>query len=145
RQTMTLFMGNSGSGKSVILLNVARNLAKQGLNVIFFTLELSKKMTEERLDMMITRQSKTSIYENAEEWAPVIEREGLSLSGGTLIIEKFPMSGTTSNHLKKYINEYVTVNGYPPDVIAIDYLDVMSPNQGDTSDTFKDDKRIAEQ
>lgn len=145
RQTVTLFMGNSGSGKSVILLNVARNLAQQQLDVLFITLELSKKMTEERLDMIITKKKKMEIYDSPEEYAPIIEREGKRDGFGTLIIEKFPMSGTTVNHIKKYIMEYHTVYGKYPDVIAIDYLDVMTPNQGDTSDVFKDDKRISEQ
>lgn len=145
RQTLTLFTANSGNGKSVMLANISRNLALQGLDILFVTLELSQRMTEDRFDMIVTDDNLVVIKRDKQKAAEKIVQEGKR--SGSLHIKKFPMSGTTAADIKRYIKEYVTAYGKPPDAVAIDYLDVMSPNSGKNSkgDVFNDDKQISEE
>ena len=53
RQELLLFGANSGVGKSIFMLNLAANLLSQGLNGIYFTLELSEEVVAQSLDSML--------------------------------------------------------------------------------------------
>lgn len=143
RTTATLFMGNSGTGKSIHLANAARYLALQKLNVVFITLELSKKMTEDRFNQIITNKDIVQLKRDLAHSAAVIEVEGQK--SGMIHIQKMSMSGTTPNDIKQYIKEYHTIYGAYPDALVLDYIDLLSPNGGDTQSVFNDDKRKSEQ
>ena len=44
RGELNIFAGGSGSGKSLVMLNIALNWLQQGLNGVYITLELSEEL-----------------------------------------------------------------------------------------------------
>jgi hypothetical protein len=56
-------------------------------------------------------------------------------------------SGKTCNDLKAYIKEYQIKKGQKPDIICVDYLDLMMPASAkvDLSDVFTKDKLVSEE
>lgn len=142
---LNIFCGCSGSGKSVVLQNLANNWAKAGLNTIYFTLELSEDLTSVRIDSMNTGLPTKGITSHALEVETALKR--IRPTAGDLIIKKLPESGTTTNHLRAFIKEYTIKTGKKVHAIVVDYLDLMYPNNSkiDLSSLFTKDKYVAEE
>jgi hypothetical protein len=143
RTEMILVSANSGGGKSVTLANLAINFLEQKLNVLYLSLELSEKMVSQRFDSMFTgisarnwRENLGAISSNLEQMAP---------NSGQLTIKRMA-SGTNANAIRSYIKEFELLYNYVPDLLIVDYLDVMSPNEHVSADNISEkDKRSAEQ
>ena len=50
RQELLLFAANSGGGKSMTMLNIAKNFLAQGLNGVYISLEMAEGNVSKRLD-----------------------------------------------------------------------------------------------
>jgi replicative DNA helicase len=61
--------------------------------------------------------------ENKEQVLSVV-REKTQNKTNDLIIRKFPSEGTTINHIKTYVRHLIST-GFKPDVIILDYIDVL--------------------
>lgn len=126
RQELLLFAANSGVGKSITMLNLSVNLLMQGLNGIYFTLELSEEVVAKRMDSMITGIGQQDIFKNINKISHDLEQ--IKDQMGKFYVKRFPESSTNANHLRAYIKEFEAVNGFLPDFIVIDYLDLMTTN-----------------
>lgn len=143
RGEMLMFSANSGGGKSIAMANVGINMLAQGLNVLYISLELSEVLIAQRYDMMFTGVPSVVWKENMREIAYTID--ALSGKMGKLTIKRMPV-GTNSNQIRAYLKEYELKNGFVPDVLIVDYLDIMGPNEKVAAENvFEKDKRSAEQ
>lgn len=145
RGALNVFAGGSGSGKSLFLQNLALNWVEMGLNVIYFTLELSEELVSLRLDAMVTGLGTKSIFKNLDEVAMKVRFAGQKW--GSLIVKKMPEAGTNANDLRAFLKEYEIKTGRKPDAVIVDYLDLMYPNNEriDPSNLFSKDKATSEE
>jgi len=143
RKEMILFAGNSGAGKSVTLANLGFNFIQQYLIVLVVSLELSEDVIAQRYDTMYTGISRKDWKSHVSEIATRIESE--SETNGTLDIVRME-SGTTANNILAYLKEYYLHYDMMPDLLVVDYLDKMNPNEKmDMSDVWTKDKMCSEQ
>jgi len=143
RGQLIVFSANSGGGKSVALSNLGLNFLEQGLNVVYFSFELSEDLIAQRYDTMISGIA-TAVWEYHKD---VITQAVLKYgdNSGHFIVRKMN-SGTTPNELRAYLKEYELLYDRTPDLIIADYLDIMDPNQRVSADNvFEKDKRVSEQ
>lgn len=143
RKELLLVSANSGGGKSITLSNLAFNFAHQGLNVLYLSLELSEEVIAQRFDTMFTgisrRDWKSHISEITVRLAAAKESTGI-------IDIKQMSSGTTANQLRAYLKEYYLHYHLMPDLLILDYVDKMHPNEKiDMSDVWTKDKLVSEQ
>jgi predicted ATP-dependent serine protease len=61
RGELNIFAGGSGSGKSLVMMNIALNWLQQGLSGVYITLELSEELCSLRTDAMLTNMSTKEI------------------------------------------------------------------------------------
>ena len=54
RGELNIFAGGSGSGKSLVMMNIALNWLQAGMSGVYITLELSEELTSLRTDAMLT-------------------------------------------------------------------------------------------
>ncbi len=143
--SLNIFAGQSGTGKSLFLQNIALNWALEGKNVIYITLELSEELSSQRIYAMATGLSTWELLRNVTESAIRIKQ--LKPKMGDLRIKKLSESGTTSNDIRAYLNEYMIKTGKKPDALVVDYLDLMHPNNAriDVSNLFTKDKYVSEE
>lgn len=151
RREIILFSANSGGGKSITLANLALNFlaqdkypgSKQKMDVLYISLELSEEMIAQRFDTMYTGISSVIWQSKYKEIAESVGDIGNHM--GRLTIKRMP-SGTNANAIRAYIKEFELKNGYVPDLLVIDYLDLMGSNEHVSADNvFEKDKRAAEQ
>jgi hypothetical protein len=147
RGSLNIFAGGSGSGKSLFLQNLARKWALSGLNVVYITLELSEDLVNLRLDAMVTGNGTKHVLRNVQDTANRIGVIVKQQKPGDLKVKKFPEAGTTCNTIRAYLKEYEIQEGRKPDVLLIDYLDLMHPNNAkiDVSSMFTKDKYVSEE
>ena len=61
RGELNIFAGGSGSGKSLVMMNIALNWVQQGLHGVYISLELSEELTGLRTAAMLTDMSTKDI------------------------------------------------------------------------------------
>ena len=144
RGELNIFAGGSGAGKSLFLQNMAVNFALEGMNVLYITLELSEALTAMRIDSMLTGIATREIFKNLDDVEMKVKMMGKK--SGKIQIKYMP-SGKNANDLRSYVKEWSIKNKAKPDVLLIDYLDLMMPLsvKVSPSDLFVKDKYVSEE
>jgi len=144
RGEITIWCGASGAGKSVFLQNLAINFIKQGLNVIYISLELSEELCSMRMDSMISEVSTKEIFRKIDEVEIRVKQSGRK--SGSLHIKQLPQ-GSTCNDIKAYLKTYEIETQKRCDALIVDYLDLLFPNNKkiDPSNLFVKDKFVTEE
>jgi archaellum biogenesis ATPase FlaH len=144
RGELNIFCAGSGGGKSLFLANMGVNWALQGLNVLYLTFELSEGLVAMRLDSMMTGIGTREIFKNLDDVE--LKVKVLGKKSGNLQVKYMP-SGKNCNDIRAYLKEYQVKKGCKPDVILIDYLDLMMPLsvKVSPSDLFVKDKYVSEE
>jgi archaellum biogenesis ATPase FlaH len=144
RKEMTVFSANSGVGKSITMSNLSFNFLKQGLNVCYISLELSEEVVAKRFDSIMTGVGQSEIFKNVSRVAILVQE--MCRKMGRLIIKRMPESTTNANHIRAYLKEYERMYGHIPDVLCVDYMDIMTSNNKISAENlFVKDKYIAEE
>jgi replicative DNA helicase len=140
-----LIFGNPGGGKSWTLVALGGFAVKMGYNVIHYTLELSESYTGRRYDAFFTNVP----VDNLEKHKTKVEETVPELPG-ELIIKEYPMGKTTMSTIESHIKK-VTDLGIKPDLILIDYIDLLSTKKktvdrkGEIDDIYTSTKGLARQ
>ena len=140
-----LIFGNPGGGKSWSLVALGGFAVKLGYNVIHYTLELSESYTGRRYDAYFTSTPVDNLENNKSKVDDVIPE-----LPGELIIKEYPMGKTTMSTIESHINK-VTDLGIKPDLILIDYIDLLSTKKktvdrkGEIDDIYTSTKGLARQ
>ncbi len=143
RGELLLVSANSGGGKSMTLANLGHNFLARGRNVLYVSLELSEDAIAQRYDTMYTGISRRDWKSNVN--LITTRLEGIPDGHGVLDIVQMP-AGTKSNDIRAYLKEYQLKYDMVPDMIIIDYLDKMYPNEKvDLGDVWTKDKLCSEQ
>lgn len=116
---MGVFVAPAGIGKSMALVNMAAYAAKKGLNVIYYTLELSETYVGARFDSHYTGIPSQDLKFHQEEVTQALT--GLK---GSLVIKYYPTKTATVNTLSAHIDKCI-MQGKKPDIIMVDYADLL--------------------
>lgn len=144
RQELILFAANSGGGKSMTMLNLAKNLLSQGLNGVYISLEMAEGIVSKRLDSMITKISQDSLLKDMSEVASRLERASTKM--GKFIIKRMPENRTNVNSIRSYLQQLEQSSGFIPDFIVVDYIDIMGTTMSISYDNlFVKDKYVTEE
>lgn len=128
KQEIVLFAAASGVGKSIVMSNLAINLVRQGYRGVYITLELADRVVGKRLDSMVTGINQKEILFNIDEVADKV-LAFKQKTGGDLYVKRMPETITTANHIRAYLKEFQQSQGYTPDFVIVDYLDLMMSNR----------------
>ena len=138
-----LIFGNPGGGKSWTLVALGGFAVQMGYNVIHYTLELSEAYTGRRYDAFFTGTPVDQLEKHKEH----VETLTAELPG-ELIIREFPMGKTTIGTIEAHINKVKDL-GIEPDLIIIDYIDLLSTRKrnvdrkGEIDDIYTSTKGLA--
>jgi replicative DNA helicase len=138
-----LIFGNPGGGKSWTLVALGGFAVQMGYNVIHYTLELSEAYTGRRYDAFFTGTPVDQLEKHKEH----VETLTADLPG-ELIIREYPMGKTTINTIESHIKKVIDL-GIQPDLILIDYIDLLSTRKrnvdrkGEIDDIYTSTKGLA--
>jgi replicative DNA helicase len=138
-----LIFGNPGGGKSWTLVALGGFAIQMGYNVIHYTLELSEAYTGRRYDAFFTGIPVDQLDKNKDKVDAIA-----SELPGELIIREFAMGKTTMFTIESHIKKVIDL-GIKPDLIIIDYIDLLSTRKrnvdrkGEIDDIYTSTKGLA--
>jgi replicative DNA helicase len=141
---MMVISGASSSGKSLLMMNMAVNawlgqnitynplmpLQDGGKNVLFFTLEMSKKQLEQRIDANVAMIRHKAVSrglltdEERERWK--ISLEFQRNFNKSFYVVDLPRGSRTLDIEARYD---AIISEFQPDLVCVDYLGIMKPNR----------------
>ena len=144
RGELNIFAGGSGSGKSLVMMNIALNWIQAGLHGVYVTLELSEELTGLRTIAMLTNSSTKDIRKDKDTAALKVKMVGKK-SGSYQV--KYMPAQSNINDIRSFIKEYQIQTGNKIDFMMIDYLDLLMPVSAKVSpnDLFVKDKYVSEE
>jgi replicative DNA helicase len=121
RGELGVVIAPTGAGKSMALVHIGAAAIKAEKNVVYYTLELLDTTVAARFDSCITGVKlqdlttfKDLIYEDVKKLK------------GRLIVKEYPTKSANVNKLKQHL-EKLRFAGFEPDVIIVDYGDLLAP------------------
>jgi len=144
RGELNIFAGGSGSGKSLVMMNIALNWVQQGLHGVYITLELSEELTGLRTAAMLTNMSTKDIRRDKETAALKVKLIGKK--AGSYRVKAMPAQSNI-NDIRAFLKEYQIQTGHRVDFMMVDYLDLLMPVSAKVSpnDLFVKDKYVSEE
>jgi KaiC/GvpD/RAD55 family RecA-like ATPase len=144
RGELQIFAGGSGSGKSLIMQNLAVNWVQNGLSGVYITLELSEGLCSMRLDSMMTDTSTREIFKDLDNVEMKVKM--IAKKAGQLRVKYMPAQSNV-NDIRAYIKELQVQTGMKVDFLCADYLDLIMPVTAKVSpsDLFVKDKYVSEE
>lgn len=121
-----LIFGNPGGGKSWALVALGGFAVSLGYNVLHYTLELSEDYVGRRYDAFFTGIGVDKISNHKNQIQETVDK-----LEGELVIKEFPTGKATIHTVESHIKK-VTSMGIEPDLIIIDYVDLLSTKKRTT-------------
>lgn len=120
RGELGVIVANTGVGKSHFLVSLGAEALKRGKNVVHYTFELRETAVGIRYDSHLTSIASNDIQDSKEEVLDKYKEMQL----GKLIIKEYPTGAATVNTIRNHL-EKLSLKGFMPNVILIDYADIM--------------------
>jgi replicative DNA helicase len=148
---LVTLIGGSGVGKSSLLVNVgvgALLAADRPRTVVHYTLELGDMETARRYDAAITNVEINSVITQKTKILSILKSK--LPEGSNLIIKEYPMKSASIQTIKAHISR-LKLKGITPDIIIIDYGDLLSSTEAhreerfNTSSIWGDMKRLSQE
>jgi archaellum biogenesis ATPase FlaH len=144
RGELNIFAGGSGSGKSLVMMNIALNWVQMGLHGVYITLELSEELTGLRTAAMLTEMSTKDIRRDQSQAALKVKMVGKK--AGSYQVKALPAQSNI-NDIRAFLKEYQIKTNRRVDFMMVDYLDLLMPVSAKVSpnDLFVKDKYVSEE
>jgi replicative DNA helicase len=134
----------TGAGKSMVLVHLGSEALKQGKTVVHYTLELQDTVVGNRYDSCISEVPLGDLFHNKKQVLYKIKD-----IPGQLIIKEYPTKSASTETLKNHI-ERLRKKGIEPDMIIVDYADLLRPTRSskekryDLESTYEELRAIAQ-
>jgi KaiC/GvpD/RAD55 family RecA-like ATPase len=144
RGELNIFAGGSGSGKSLVMMNIALNWLQAGLSGVYISLELSEELTSLRTDAMLTAMSTREIRKDIDTTELKVKMMGKK--SGQYRVKGLPAQSSV-NDIRSYLKEVQIQTGIKVDFVMVDYLDLVMPVsvKVNPNDQFIKDKYVSEE
>lgn len=135
RKELYLFAASSSVGKSIALDQIALHCwDKLGLNVVMVTFEMSEERKGQRIDACKFSIPVTKVYDERKDIIYMFEND---IRKNKLFIKEMPQTKTAAD-IEQYLYQLELYENMIPDIIIIDYMDIMSPRRNKQGKDYED-------
>lgn len=139
RGEIVSWVGQSGSGKSNLLVKSAVQNMFKGHKVLYISLELNEAKIAERIDSQLTNIAIGSLLEDVENTKNSIKEfceNKTECEKKQLIIKQFAGGTLDVNGIRAYLSQ-LSLSNFKPDILIVDYVGEMKLESGiPTWDSF---------
>ena len=134
----------TGVGKSMVLVHLGAAALKAGKTVVHYTMELQDTVVGNRYDSCISGVPLSDLFSSKNQVLLSIKDVP-----GQLIIKEYPTKSASTETLKQHI-ERLKKKGIDPDMIIVDYADLLRPTRTsaekryDLESTYEEMRAIAQ-
>lgn len=142
---LVLLFGNPGGGKSWGVMAMGAYAAALGYNVVHYTLELSEGYVGKRYDAIFSGIDVDKLTEHRKD-----VEESISKVKGKIMIKEYPPKRASLDTIEAHLQQMEHQNEFKPDLIIIDYLDLLrtkgrKERKDEIDDVYTDAKGLAKQ
>ena len=155
RKTLNCIMAGTGIGKTLWMTSLVTDYIQSGNNVLYVTLEIAENKIALRNDanLMNIPIGDFGRYENGQPLHSVdslcakFEEIKNNKKLGKLKIKEYPTGSITVLQIRALLKEMALVDGFVPDVIVVDYINLMNSSRlsGKTANSYSVVKAVAEE
>jgi replicative DNA helicase len=142
-RALYVFYGVTNVGKSIFLGNIATNILHQNKTVLLISLEMSEQVYAKRISSQLSKIAMNDLSMQIGPLKQSIQTYKGNHKMSKLIIKEFPPKSVTPLQIKSYI-ERLCRKGIKPDVIVLDYLNLLAPPEKGMN-SYESIKQITEQ
>lgn len=133
---LLVYMAQPCLGKSLMLSNGAKKVLDRNGFAIVITLELSERMYARRFSAHISGNNIDHLQKLRDDSEEKIKRYAKQHPGSKLVIKRFPENSITALTLENYLDKLIKTVGRKPDIIFVDYLNLMLPKNKSYNSTM---------
>ena len=125
-RALYVFFCITNVGKSIFLGNIATNILNQNKTVLLITLEMPEQVYAKRISAQLSKIPCDDLRLQINPLKNFLNDYKVKNKNSNLIIKEFPTKSVTVLNIKTYINKLIK-NNIKPDVIIIDYINLIAP------------------
>ena len=125
KKTLNIALAGTGVGKSMFMCHSAAGNLRDNKNVLYVTLEMAEEKIAERIDANLMGMTIDEVHELPKD---IYEKKITRLKNnylGKIVVKEYPTTGANVNHLRYLLNELKIKKAFIPDIIYVDYLNIM--------------------
>ena len=148
KKTLNITLAGVGVGKSLFMCHHAAASISQGLNVLYITLEMAEEKIAERIDANLMNITIDDLHDIPKDVFDKKMNRIKKTTAGRLIVKEYPPASANVNHFKNLLNELKLKRKFVPEIIFVDYLNIMSSARmkyGNSVNSYNYVKSIAEE
>lgn len=126
RGILATFIAPTGAGKSMFLCNVGAAGIANGFNVLYVTCEMADFKIGLRFDSYFSGVAINDVANDAVK----IEADVRGKVKGRLFIKEFPTKQASVQTVRSYIQRLTATKDFAPDIVLIDYADLLRGSKG---------------
>ena len=125
-KTLTVLLGGTGVGKTLVKTHFACQYMKQGLDVLYITMEMAEERIAERIDANLMDIDIDQLHIIPKD---SFQKKLNKLNVGKLIIKEYPTAGAHVGNFRALIRELKIKKDFTPQIIILDYLNICSSSR----------------
>jgi replicative DNA helicase len=129
RKTLNMFIAQPAGGKSLAMCSLAADYLRQGMNVLYITLELAEERIAERIDANMFNVPIQDVKTLDESVFLDRISKLKQKTHGTLKIKEYPTGSAGSSNFKILIDDLILKESFKPDVMIVDYLGITASSR----------------
>lgn len=145
-KSLTLFIAETGLGKTLTLGALAANAIRASKNALYITCEMAEDKISERVIANLWDHDINELDNINREQFHKRFSEMKNIIHGKLHVKEYPPAKITANDIRNLLKEYETKKKFIPEIIYLDYLGLIRPIYSKKSDnTYTEGKRMIEE
>ena len=141
RGTLSVFVSPTGTGKSMILVNLACSAIERGLNVLYVTLELNEAVIGQRCDAFFSEVPLNDLDGNVDRIRSAIEAR----VKGELFIQEWPARRASIATIRAHIRHLQAIKNVKLDLVLVDYPALIRGPKNATGDRRMEQEAVYEE
>ena len=125
-KTLTVLLGGTGVGKTLVKTHLASQYLKQGMDVLYITMEMSEERIAERVDANLLDIDIGDLHMLPKD---DFKKRLDKLNIGKLIVKEYPTAGAHVGNFRALLRELQIKKDFVPQVIILDYLNICSSSR----------------
>ncbi|MEX0783628.1 MAG: DnaB-like helicase C-terminal domain-containing protein [Dehalococcoidia bacterium] len=122
-----VFLAPPGHGKSQWLVHVARAAWEIGINIVYFSFEMSAERVAARFYAGTVGIDSDQLAMNTKKALKTFNKLVAAGDYGSLRIKRYPDKGATCRDMTAYLEDR-RAQGFPVDLVIVDYGDIVAPS-----------------
>lgn len=123
-----IIMAQPGLGKSQAMMNIGYQYLLQNKNVLMVSLEMSEQMYSRRMSALFSDINVNQLKDHTEILKKRVTTTKLNIPSARLYIKQYSPNEFNSIKLKSLLHKLKESKNFIPDLIIVDYLNIMSTN-----------------